>query len=107
MERRGIGHRVPILGGRRLAEVVPLVGGACPSGYCQVDMAVHLVGPVPTPHGALGGRQASEGCGPASGASASTQPSAGRKKAWWLPRDIASIEYRIKYRVSYDEILDL
>ena len=29
MERRGIGHRVPILGGRRLAEVVPLVGGAC------------------------------------------------------------------------------
>ena len=45
MERRGIGHRVPILGGRRLAEVVPLVGGACPSGYCQVDMAVHLVGP--------------------------------------------------------------
>ena len=52
MERRGIGHLVPILGGRRLAEVVPLVGGACPSGYCQVDMAVHLVGPVPTPHGA-------------------------------------------------------
>ena len=38
MERRGIGHLVPILGGRRLAEVVPLVGGACPSGYCQVDM---------------------------------------------------------------------
>ena len=73
MERRGIGHLVPILGGRRLAEVVPLVGGACPSGYCQVDMAVHLVGPVPTPHGALGGRQASEGCGPASGASASAQ----------------------------------
>ena len=29
MERRGIGHRVPILGGRRLAEVVPLVGGTC------------------------------------------------------------------------------
>ena len=47
VERRGIGHRVPILGGRRLAEVVPLVGGACPSGYCQVDMAVYLVGPVP------------------------------------------------------------
>ena len=36
MERRGIGHRVPILGGRRLAEVVPLVGGACPSGYCHI-----------------------------------------------------------------------
>ena len=35
MERRGIGHRVPILGGRRLAEVVPLVGGACPSGYLR------------------------------------------------------------------------
>ena len=88
VERRGIGHLVPILGGRRLAEVVPLVGGACPSGYCQVDMAVHLVGPVPTPHGALGGRQASEGCGLASGASA--QPSAGRKKAWWLPPDTIS-----------------
>ena len=82
MERRGIGHLVPILGGRRLPEVVPLVGGACPSGYCQVDMAVHLVGPVPTPHGALGGRQATEGCGPVSGASASAQPSAGRKKVW-------------------------
>ena len=40
VERRGIGHLVPILGGRRLAEVVPLVGGACPSGYCQVDIAV-------------------------------------------------------------------
>ena len=50
-------------------------------------MAVHLVGPVPTPNGALGGRQESEGCGPASGASASAQPSAGRKKAWWLPPD--------------------
>ena len=87
MERRGIGHIVPILGGRRLAEVVPL---ASPSGYCQVDMAVHLVGPVPTPHGALCGRQASEGCGPASGASVCAQPSAGRKKAWWLPPDTTS-----------------
>ena len=90
VERRGIGHLVPILGGRWLAEVVPLVGGACPSGYWQVDKAVHLVGPVPTPHGALGGRQASEGCGPASGASSSAQPSAGRKKAWWLTPDTTS-----------------
>ena len=73
-------------GSRRL----PLVGGACPSGYCQVDMAVHLVGPVPTPHGALGGRQATEGSGPASGASASAQLSAGRKKVWWLPPDTTS-----------------
>ena len=81
MERRGIGHHVPILGGRRLAEVVPLVGGACPSVYCQVDVAVHLVGPVPTPHGALGGRQASERWGPASGASASAQPTAGEYMA--------------------------
>ena len=71
-----------ILGGRRLAEVVPLVGGACPSGYCQVGTAGKLVGPVPTLHGALGGRQASAGYGPASDASASAQPSAGRKKAW-------------------------
>ena len=63
--RRGIGCRVPILGGRRLAGLVRLVGRARPSRGCQVGMAVQLVGPVPIQHGALGGRQAFTGCGPA------------------------------------------
>ena len=43
--RRGIGHRVPILGGRRIAGLVRVGGGACLSGGCQVGMAVQLVGP--------------------------------------------------------------
>ena len=73
--RRGIGCRVPILGGRRLAGLVRLVGRARPSRCCQAGMAVQLVGPAPTPHGALGGWQAFAGCGPATGASASAQPS--------------------------------
>ena len=88
--RRGIGYLVPILGGRRLAELVRVWGGACRSGGCQVDMAGQLVGPLPTPHGALGGRQASEGYGPASDVSASVQPSAGRTRDWWPPRDTTS-----------------
>ena len=58
---RGIGCLVPILGGRRIATLVRLGGGACPSGGCHVGTAVQLVGPAPTPHGALGGRQASVG----------------------------------------------
>ena len=59
--RRGIGCRVPILGGRRLAGLVRLVGRARPSRCCQAGMAVQLVGPAPTPHGALGGWQAFAG----------------------------------------------
>ena len=53
-------------------------------------MAGQLVGPVPAPHGALGGRQASAGYGPASDVSASVQPSEGRTKAWWPLRDTTS-----------------
>ena len=49
--RRGIGCRVPILGSRRLAGLVRLVGRARPSRCCQAGMAVQLVGPAPTPHG--------------------------------------------------------
>ena len=41
-------------------------------------MAGQLVGPAPTLHGALGGRQASAGYGPASDVSALVQQSAGR-----------------------------
>ena len=81
-----IGHLVPILGGRRLAGLVRVGGRACPSRGCQVGMAGHLVGPAPTPHGALGGRKASTGYDPATDASASAQPSEGRTKAWWPPR---------------------
>ena len=88
--RRGIGCRVPILGGRRLAGLVRLVGRARPSRCCQAGMAVQLVGPAPTPHGALGGWQAFAGCGPATGASASAQPSEGRTKVWWPPLDTTS-----------------
>ena len=55
VERRGIGHLVPILGGRRLAGLVRLGGGVCPSAGCPVGMVVQLVGPAPTLHGALGG----------------------------------------------------
>ena len=79
---RVIGHLVPILGGRRLAGLVRVWGGACPSGGCPVDMAGQLVVPLTTPHGALGGRQASAGIGygPASDVSASVQPSAGRTR---------------------------
>ena len=88
--RRGIGCRVPILGGRRLAGLVSIVERACPSRGCQAGMAVQLVGPAPTSHGALGGRQAFAGCGPATGASASAQPSEGRTKEWWLPLDTTS-----------------
>ena len=72
--RRGIGHLVPILGGRQLAVLVRGGEGACPSGGCQVGMAGQLVGPAPAPHGALSGRQASAGYGPASDVSASAQP---------------------------------
>ena len=50
-------------------------GGAYPSRGCQVGRAVQLVGPAPAPHGALGGRQASGGYGPATDASAFAQPS--------------------------------
>ena len=88
--RRGIGHLVTILGGRPLARLVCVGGGACLSGGCKVGMAGQLVGPAPTPHGALGGRQASAGYGPAIDASASVQPSEGRTKAWWPPRDTIS-----------------
>ena len=87
VERRGIGHLVPILGGRRLAGFVRLGGGVCPSAGCPVGMVVQLVGPAPTLHGALGGRRAYAGYGPASGASVSAQPSAGRTRAWWPHRD--------------------
>ena len=76
VERRGIGHLVPILCGRRLAGLVRLGGGVCPSAGCPVGTVGQLVGPAPTLHGALGGRQASAGYGPASGASVSAQPSA-------------------------------
>ena len=55
VERRGIGHLVPILGGRRLAGLVRLGEGVCPSAGCPVGMVVQLVGPAPTLHGALGG----------------------------------------------------
>ena len=58
---------MPICGGRRLAGPVHSRGGACPSVGCQVGRAAQLVGPAPAPHGALGGRQASAGCGPATG----------------------------------------
>ena len=53
-----------------------------PSGGCQVGTAltVQIVGPAPTPHGALGGRQASAGYGPATDASVFAQPSEGRTK---------------------------
>ena len=58
----------------------------CQSGGCQVGRAVQLVGPAPTLHVALGGRQASAGCGPTTGGSAFAQPSGGCTKAWWPPR---------------------
>ena len=91
VERRGIGHLVPILCGRRLAGLVRLGGGeVCPSAGCPVGTVVQLVGPAPTLHGALGGRRASAGYGPASGASVSAQPSAGRTKAGWPHRDTTS-----------------
>ena len=85
VERRGIGHLVPILGGQWLAGLVRLREGVCPSAGCQVGTVVQLVGPAPTLHGALGGRQAFAGYGPASYASASAHPSEGRTKAWWPP----------------------
>ena len=89
VERRGISHLVPILG-QRLAGLVRLGGGVCPSAGYQVGTVVQLVGPAPTLHGALGGRRASAGYGPASDASASAQPSECRTKAWWPPRDTTS-----------------
>ena len=89
-ERRGIGHLVPILCGRRLAGLVRLGGGVCPSAGCPVGTVGQLVGPAPTLHSTLGGRQASAGYGPASGASVSAQPSAGRTRAWWPHRDTTS-----------------
>ena len=90
VERRGVGHLVPILGGQRLAGLVRLGGGVGPSAGCQVGTVVQLVGPAPTLHGALGGRRESAGYGPTSDASASAQPSEGRTKSWWPPRDTTS-----------------
>ena len=90
VEGRGIGHLVPILCGRRLAGLVRLGGGVCPSAGCPVGTVVQLVGSAPTLHGALGGRRASAGYGPVSGASVSAQPSAGRTRAWWPHRDTTS-----------------
>ena len=58
VERRGISH---LFGGRRLAGLVRLGGGVCPSACCQNGTGVQLVGPAPTLHGALGGRRASAG----------------------------------------------
>ena len=57
-------------------------------------MAGQLVCPLPTPHGTLGGRRASEGYGPASDVSASVQPSADRMRGRWHPRDglVTSLE---------------
>ena len=81
---------MPILSDPRLAGLVRGGGGACQLGGCQVGMASQLVGPVPTPHGAIGGRQSSAGYGPASDGSASVQPSEGRTKAWWPHRDTTS-----------------
>ena len=49
-----------------------------------------LIGPAPTPHCTLGGQHASTGYGPVSDTSASAQPSQGRTKAWWPPRDTTS-----------------
>ena len=43
VERRGIGHLVPILGGQRLAGLVRLGGGVCPSAGSQVGTVVQLV----------------------------------------------------------------
>ena len=40
VERRGIGHLVPILGGRRLAGLVRLGGGVCPSAGCPVGIGI-------------------------------------------------------------------
>ena len=85
--RRGICCLVPIIGGRRLAWLVRLGGGACPSRGCQVDRAVQFVDPAPTPHDALGGRWAFAGYGPATDAFSSAHPSEGRTRAWWHPRD--------------------
>ena len=53
--------------------IVRVWGGSCPSGCCQVGMAVQLVGPAPAPHGAVGGRQVSAGYGPATVASAGSR----------------------------------
>ena len=90
VERRGIGHLVPIIGGRLLAGLVRVGGGVCPSAGFPVGTVVQLVGPAPSLHGALGGRRASAGYGPASGASVSAQPSAGRTRAWWHHHDTTS-----------------
>ena len=81
---------MPILGGPWLAGLVRGGGVACQLGGCQVGMAGQLVGPVPTPHGAIGGQLSSAGYGPASDGSASVQPSEGRTKAWCLHRDTTS-----------------
>ena len=89
---------MPILGGRRLARLVCGGGGACPSGGCQVGRAIQLVGPVPTSHGAVSGRQAPAGCGPATGASPPAQPSGGHMKAWWPPRNTTSLVMRCSCR---------
>ena len=52
---------------RRFSGPVRLVGRACPSRGCQAGMAVQLVDLAPTPHGALGVRQAFAGCCQATG----------------------------------------
>ena len=58
-------------------------------GRGRVGRAVQFVHSALKTHNALGGRQASTGYGPATGASASAQPSEGRTKAWWHHRDRA------------------
>ena len=50
---------MPICCGRRIAGPVKLVGEARPLVGCKVGTAAQVVGPAPTLHGALGGRQAS------------------------------------------------
>ena len=65
-------------------------GKGCPSRGSQAGMTVQFAGPVPTPHGALGGRKAFAGCGPAIGAFVSAQPSEGCTKAWWSNLDTTS-----------------
>ena len=82
--KRGTGCLVHILSGRRHAGLVRLGGRACPSRCCHAGMVTQLVGPTPTQHGTLGGRQASAGYGPATGASASAQTSQGRTRVGGL-----------------------
>ena len=45
VERRGIGHLVPILGGQRLAGLVRLGGGVCPSAELYIYTAIAALSP--------------------------------------------------------------